>query len=82
MSANRVCDSGRFPEWPKDVATRFTTFRAEGAFLVGAARSDGEVIDGRDERLLWAAVVLQQPLLAAECAPALPRAVGQVRAGY
>jgi hypothetical protein len=43
MSANRVCDSGRFPQWPKDVATRFTTFRAEGAFLVGAACSDGEV---------------------------------------
>jgi len=34
-----------FPQWPKDVAARFTTFRAEGAFLVSAACSDGEVID-------------------------------------
>ena len=33
-------------QWPKDVAARFTTFRAEGAFLVSAACSDGEVIDG------------------------------------
>ena len=32
-----------FPAWPKNVAASFTTFRAEGAFLVSGACGDGEV---------------------------------------
>ncbi|MGC8644405.1 MAG: glycoside hydrolase family 95-like protein, partial [Isosphaeraceae bacterium] len=32
-----------FPAWPRDVAARFTTLRAEGAFLVSASWADGEV---------------------------------------
>lgn len=32
-------------QWPKDVAARFTTIRAEGAFLVSTACSNEEVID-------------------------------------
>lgn len=30
-----------FPDWPTKMNGRFTTFRAEGAFLVSAARKDG-----------------------------------------
>jgi hypothetical protein len=32
-----------FPCWPKAVAASFTTFRAEGAFLVSASCANGEV---------------------------------------
>jgi len=34
-----------FPAWPRTVAARFTTFRAEGAFLVSASWADGRVDD-------------------------------------
>ena len=32
-----------FPAWPPQVAAEFTTFRAEGAFLVSARWADGAV---------------------------------------
>ena len=32
-----------FPAWPKDLDAKYTDFRAEGAFLVSAAWSDGRV---------------------------------------
>ena len=32
-----------FPAWPRDLAARFEHFRAEGAFLVSAAWSEGQV---------------------------------------
>ena len=32
-----------FPAWPKKIDARFRNFRAEGAFLVSAARKDGKI---------------------------------------
>jgi len=36
-----------FPCWPADVAATFTTFRAEGAFLISASWADGTVTQAR-----------------------------------
>ena len=32
-----------FPAWPRDIEASFSTFRAEGAFLVSSSWKDGEV---------------------------------------
>ena len=34
-----------FPAWPKNLDARFESFRAEGAFLVSAAWSQGQVAE-------------------------------------
>ncbi len=34
-----------FPAWPRNLAARFTTLRAEGAFLVSASWANGRVDD-------------------------------------